>query len=86
MRIDVEETEPLNTNTDFPETNVATVVISEPNQNEEQLNNEDTQMMERQQSMEASSSHSVDEKDFDIKEKHKKIKLKNKEIKTKIYS
>ena len=42
--------------------------------------------MERQQSMEASTSHSVEEKDLDIKEKYKKIKLKNEEIKTKIYS
>ena len=31
VTIDVEETQPLNTNTDLPETNVATVIISEPN-------------------------------------------------------
>lgn len=86
VTIYVEETQPLNTNTDFPETNVATVVISEPNQNEEQLNNEDAQLMERQQIMEASSSHLAEEKDFDIKEKYKQIKLKNEEIKTEIYS
>ena len=42
-------------------------MISEPNQNEEQLNNEDTQIMERKKSMEASSPHSAEEKDLDIK-------------------
>ena len=48
VTIDVEETETLNTNTEQPETNVATVMISEPNQNQEQLNNEDAQIIERQ--------------------------------------
>ena len=72
VTIDVEEIEPLNTNTDLPETNVSTVIINEPNtknQNEGQINNEDTQLMERQQSMEASSSQAAEEKDLDIKEK-----------------
>lgn len=86
VTINVEETEPLNTNTSFPKTNVATVVISEPNQNKEQLNNEDIQMMDRHKSMETSSSHSIEEKDLDIKERYKQIKLKNEEIKTEIYS
>jgi len=35
VTIDVEEIEPLNTNTDFPDTNAATVIINESNQNEE---------------------------------------------------
>ena len=42
--------------------------------------------MERQQSMEASSSQAVEEKYLDIKEKYKRIKLKNEEIKNNIYS
>ena len=33
VTIDVEETQSLNTNTDLLETNVATIIISEPNQN-----------------------------------------------------
>ena len=61
------------------------MIINEPttkNQNEEQIKNEDTQLMERQQSMEASSSQADEEKDLDIKEKYKQIKLKSEEIKT----
>ena len=89
VTIDVEEIELLNTNTDFLETNVATVIINEPttkNHNQEQINNEDTQLMERQQIMEASSSQEAEEKDLDIKEKYKHIKMKNEEIKNNIYS
>ena len=44
VTIDVEETELIDTNTNFPETDVATMVINEPttkNQNEEQVSNED---------------------------------------------
>ena len=55
----MEETKLIDTNTDFPETDAATVIINEPhtkNHNEEQVNNEDAQLIERQQSMEASSS------------------------------
>ena len=36
--------------------------------------------------MEASSSHTVEEKYLDIKEKYKQIKQKNEEIKSEIYS
>ena len=43
-------------------------------------------MIERQKNMEASSSHTVEEKDLDIKERYKQIKQKNEEIKSEIYS
>ena len=43
-------------------------------------------MVEKQHNMEVSSSHTAEEKDFNIKYKYKQIKQKNEEIKTEIYS
>ena len=84
VTIEVEDTDVPVTNTD-----VATVITNEPiteNLNEEQPENSNTQMIEKQQNMEASSSQTAEEKDIDIREKYKQIKTKNEEIKNEIYS
>ena len=69
--------------TDVPKTNnePAIDII-----NKEHPATSNTQVIKKQQSMEASSSQPVEDKDIDIREKYKKIKAKNEEIKNEIYS
>ena len=84
MTIEVEDTDVPVTNTD-----AATVTKNEPvteNLNEGNPDNSNTQMIEKKQNIEASSSQIAEEKDLDIREKYKKIKEKNEEIKNEIYS
>ena len=84
VTIDIDETDAPLTNDD-----IATAIINETLveiQKEKPVKQDDTQMIEKQHSIEASSSQPAEEKDLDIKEKYKKIKHKNEEIKTKIYS
>ena len=54
--------------------------------NEEHTDYSNTQVIEKQQNMEASSSQRAEDKDIDIREKYKQIKTKNEEIKNEIYS
>ena len=60
---------------------VATEILNEGN-----TDNSNTQVIEKQQNLEASSSQIAEEKDLDIREKYKQIKTKNEEIKNEIYS
>ena len=67
ITIEVEDTDIPVTNTD-----AATVIRNEQfteNMNEEQVDNENAQLIEKQQNMEASFSQTAEEKDPDIREK-----------------
>ena len=50
-------------------------------ENEQQPTTSNTQLIQKQQSVEVSSSKQAENKDMDIKERYKEIKAKNEEIK-----
>ena len=82
--IDIEDTNAPEVNNDE-----ATVIVNEilaEIEKDKTASKDDTQMIEKQNNMEASSSQTAEEKDLDIKEKYKQIKQKNEEIKSEKYS
>ena len=82
--IDIEDTNAPEVNNDEV-TMIVNEILAEI-EKDKITSKDDTQMIEKHNNMEASSSQTAEEKDLDIKENYKQIKQKNEEIKSEIYS